>query len=96
MAKSAYAVYYYGYIGFALAVAVYYLYLTLGGYIPPSVSIGGSSFNVAEVVAAVLAAATVFLIYVRHLEEGRREAEERAAPARPAKAGRRGGKKARR
>ncbi|MEL9991655.1 MAG: hypothetical protein QXP98_06280 [Thermoproteus sp.] len=71
MAKFAYELYYYAYIGFALGVAVFYLYLTLGGYISPNVSIGSASINLAELVAAIFGAATVFAIYLKYVEESK-------------------------
>lgn len=85
--KFAYELYYYAYIGFALGVAVFYLYLTLGGYISPSVSIGSTSINLAELVAAIFGAATVFAMYLKYVEEGRAASAARTQkPARKAKA----------
>jgi hypothetical protein len=86
------ALYYYAYVGFALGVAVYFLYMTLGQYVAPSFTIAGQSINEAELVAAVYAAATIVVVYLRYVEEQRRAAEE-AARAQPKKAA--GGRKRR-
>ncbi len=71
LSESVFRYYYYAYIGFALGVAVFYFYMTLGGYISPAVSIGSYSVNLAELVAAIFGAATVFAVYLRYVEEGR-------------------------
>ncbi|MGC9117521.1 MAG: hypothetical protein ACP5I3_00855 [Thermoproteus sp.] len=83
-----YRYYYYAYIGFAVGVAVFYLYATLGGYITPNISIGNTSLNLAEFVAAVFGAATILALYLRYVEEEKAKA---AAPQKPARreAGRR-------
>ena len=66
--------YYYAYIGFALGTAAFYLYATLGGYITPNFSVGGTSLNLAELVAAIFGAATIVALYLRYVEEERAKA----------------------
>lgn len=68
--------YYYAYIGFALGVATFYLYMTLGGYISPAISLGNYSVNLAELVAAIFSAATIFAVYLKYVEEGGAKAAE--------------------
>lgn len=74
MKPANYELFYYAYIGFAIGVAVFYLYLTLGGYVAPNYSVGGQTWNLAEVVAALFTAATIGVIYLRYRQEGEREA----------------------
>lgn len=83
LGESVFRYYYYAYIGFALGAAVFYLYMTLGGYISPTVSIGSYSVNLAELVAAIFGAATIFAIYLKYVEEERARAA--AAPQKPAR-----------
>ncbi|MCI4465079.1 MAG: hypothetical protein JHC22_04735 [Thermoproteus sp.] len=78
-----YRYYYYAYIGFALGTAAFYLYATLGGYITPNFSVGGTSLNLAELVAAIFGATTIVALYLRYVEERAKTAVSQ--PQKPAR-----------